>query len=113
MSLTETLAALERQLATAASQEIPGLLGQLERIRADLWRRMMSAAAEHGHPQAAGEGDHPLTPEQAATYLGLTVAQLMRRKEIPRLPYGRRTVRFCRDDLDRWLASRHQRKTPA
>lgn len=50
-----------------------------------------------------------LTRVQAARYLGIperTVSEFSRRNEIPVIRVNRRILRYCREDLDRWMAER-------
>ncbi len=50
-----------------------------------------------------------LLPPQAAAYLGVTSSQLQKWRHDgigpPFLPWGRRTIRYRVDDLDKWLRS--------
>lgn len=54
-----------------------------------------------------GEKDTLLTPAQAAALLGVTPRWLYRNKKLPfARPIGRKTLRFSRAALQRWLALR-------
>ncbi len=103
--LAAQFAALEQALVAARPEDAPALIGELERLKARLWARMTSAAASNGQPEArAEEPDRWLTPEEAAEFLGLTVAQLNRRRSLPRRKLGHRTVRYSLSALKRYLA---------
>lgn len=65
--------------------------------------------AVRGSASANGErerspADRLLSPAEAATFLGLTIEQLARRRGIPRKKLGRRTVRYSLTALQRYLA---------
>ncbi len=92
------------EVAEVPPQEIPTLLGELERLKAVLWARMTSAAAENGRPEVPAEADRWVGPEEAAALLGLTPQQLSRRRKIPRKKIGHRTVRYSLAALKRYLA---------
>jgi predicted DNA-binding transcriptional regulator AlpA len=55
-------------------------------------------------PPAQGNGGRLLAPGEAALALGLSVAELGRRKGLPfRVKLGRRTVRYAERGLQEWL----------
>ncbi len=100
------------QLATAPArvQALPpevarDLLLQLAPLQEALRLQALSASAGNGPPEPSTpkEEDRWLPPEEAAAYLGLTVAQL-RRRNIPRKKIGHRTVRYSRAVLKRHMA---------
>ncbi len=85
------------------------LLAQAHVAEGALLARLLVARSQgNGQPEAPAEDDRDrlLTPEEAASMLGLTVEQLKRRRSIPRKSLGRRTVRYSRRALDRWLTQR-------
>lgn len=79
-SLAELLAALEQATAAVTPAEAPGLLGELERIRATIWFRTMPPPAPPEQP-----ADRVVSLEEAATMLGLAPETLRRYSR--RAPY--------------------------
>lgn len=89
---------------------IPGLLGEVEAIRAVLWRRLHAPSAQ---PVAAPAEEparevHLLKPGEAASRMGVSVRWLYRHHA--ELPFARKlsrkTLRFSEPGLRRWLAAR-------
>ena len=104
----EALSALEAALAEVSPQEVPALLGGLERVRAALWARMMSASSD-GYGRAHAAEDRLLTVEEAAGKLGVSPDWLYRR----RLPFtvrlGPRQLRFSAQGIERYIRQRQGR----
>lgn len=108
------LARLLQDPAVAAAvppEEIPALLGELERLKATLWARMMNTEGTNmtsGQPPAPGEEDRLLTAKEAAPILGVKGTWLYRHAK--RLPFARRLsrkcLRFSEAGLRRWQASK-------
>jgi hypothetical protein len=94
----------ERAIEEAPAVELPGLLGELERLRARAWQRMTAPK----EPEAA---DEILGVDEAALYLRVSVDSLYRKRKRVGLGYldpidGR--LKFSRAELDRHL--RRQRR---
>lgn len=108
--LTSLLVDLEKALAEILPGEAPDLIGALRRIEATVEARMISALARMNGQREAPEVPIPkvedrwLTPEEAAEFLGLTVAQLTRRRGLPRRKLGHRTIRYSLAGLKRHMA---------
>ena len=98
--LADLLTALERALAGASAQEIPPLLGELERLKAALWARMMNPHVDRdGQPETPAEDLQLLSVPQVAALLDLPkgrVYELIRQGEIPAVPVGKKNVRVPR-----------------
>ncbi len=96
------------------AQEIPALLGELERLRATLWASMVASPgrSRNGQPEAPPPQDRLLTAKEAAARLGIPaprVYEMVRRGELPAKRFGdgdpkRRTVRISSADLRAWIA---------
>ncbi len=102
---------LQDAIALIPVDERPGVLDRLVllRTRCEYVESILAVEVQKGNshpPQEPQDQDDLLTPEQAAAMLGLTVAQLKRRRAIPRKSLGRRTIRFSRKALDGWLKTR-------
>ena len=105
----------DRQLlADVPPDIIPDLLAELEKLRAQLWARMLTDQPRPREGQdAQPTSDRFLTPEEAARLLGTTVRWLYRHHK--HLPFARRlsrrALRFSEIGLRRWLATRSQGPT--
>ncbi len=111
----DLLAQLFQDPARAAevpAEEIPAVLGELERIRTGLWARMMSAAARDGQSEATGEVQgqrarlpRELSPREIGERLGLSprsVHDLLRTKRLPGYRVGR-LWRVNEAELQAWV----------
>ncbi len=100
---TIPLEALEARVASIPVEDIPSLLGELERLRALLYRRLAEANKTHGEARL----DQPLlTVDQAAQLLNLkpsTVYELVRRNRLPHVRLGKH-IRLEPHALSRYLA---------
>ena len=108
MTYRSILAELEKTLSDLSFQEAPTLLGELERLKAMIWTRLMRPSPnDQGRPANKSEPDQLLTPEEAGQLLGVTPRWLYRHAK--RLPFTRRlsrkTLRFSEAGLRRWQAA--------
>src|SRR5438552_1969505 len=97
------LAALLADPAAGPVDQIPAMLGELARLRAVLWARLVVPASASNN----GGGDRLLTIDQAAERLGVTRDWLRRRPELPfvvKLSEG--VVRHSSRGIDRYIAAR-------
>ena len=104
-ALTALLAHLERELAGLPPEEIPAALGELERLRALIWPRLM--AGENRSAKEPSE-DRLLTVKEAAGILGTSQDWLYRNAS--RLPFmvrlGEAQVRFSCRGIQKWIRLR-------
>ncbi len=103
VSLTTT--EFERAIQEAPAAELPGLLGELERLRALAWQRMTTGTKEPAAP------DEILGVDEAAAHLKVSVDSLYRKRKRVGLGHldpidGR--LKFSRAQLDGYL--RRQRR---
>ncbi len=92
------------QVAEIPAEAIPGLLGELERLKASLWARLV-ALAVNGRPEAPADGDRLLTAEQVAERLQIPkgrVYEMARQGEIPTARFGK-YVRVPVSALQQWV----------
>lgn len=90
--LAAGLAALERQLATVAPQDAPALLGELERLKATLWAKMLNASAnQNRQPEASADDLQHLSVLQVAAMARPASGARVRTDQEGRTP--RRAVR--------------------
>ena len=108
-ALTTLIPQIEEALANVPSDQVPSVLGELERLRAGLWARLVTpASTAKSHHASHSEPDKLLTPGQAAALLNVKVAWLYRNRR--RLPFARKlsrkVLRFSEAGLHRWQATR-------
>ncbi len=100
------------RVAEMPAEEIPALLGQLERLRAELWRRMISAtASENGRSGIPAEG-LPLSLAEAARMLRTSPDTLYRKWR--KLPFAYKDpidgrVKFSLAGIDKYLRQHHKK----
>ncbi len=109
MNYRGVLIEFERAVAEVSPHDAPTLLGELERLKAMIWARMMHPSPNHqGGPANESEPDQLLTPQEAARILGVTPRWLYRHAK--RLPFtkriSRKVLRFSEAGLRRWLATK-------
>jgi len=112
--LNGLIAALEKAIAEVSPDEIPHHLGDLERLKASLWTRMMSTPAARdglsGTTGAAGD-DQLLSVAEAAQKLGVPKDWIYRRAG--KLPFtvrlGPRHLRFSARGIERYIRQRQGR----
>jgi predicted DNA-binding transcriptional regulator AlpA len=101
--MNDALTALERAARSADLGQVPGLVGELERIRAIAWARLVSAPAlPH-----SGSSDQLLTAQEVSSRTTLSVPWLYRHADA--LPFTRRLgrkVAFSEVGMAKWLATR-------
>jgi excisionase family DNA binding protein len=108
-ALAVLLADLEKAIAEVATEEIPAVTGELERMKTILLGRMISTDANNTNGQPApAEEDRLLTPEETAARLGIpsrSVRELLRTKQLPGYKVGR-LWRVGEADLRAWVERR-------
>ncbi len=108
-SLSDLFAAVERAAAGLPRDQVPALLGELERLRASLWGRVTSLQpCDNAHSAPQGADDRLLTVPEVAELLTMHVSSLYemaRRGELPSVRVGKH-VRVPATALRQWLAQR-------
>lgn len=97
-----------RRIAELHVDEIPGLLGALERVRAALWARMVRAPAPVTREPGTDTRDELVTVPEVAKELRFTRAYMyeaVRRGDLSAVRKGK-YVRIRRSDLRAWLDGR-------
>lgn len=103
------LAELERELATLGADELPRLLGELERLRAAMWARLVGLSANGQSRTGHDQSDELLGVKEAARRLGSSPDYLYRSKDLPfRVRIGRR-VRFSAKGIECYIRQRQGR----
>ncbi len=114
IDVADLIATLEKAIMEASLHEAPRLLGDLERLKASLWARMMSTPdARDGFSGTtrAADGDQLLTVEEAAQKLGVPKDWVYRRAK--KLPFtvrlGPRHLRFSLRGIEGFIRQRRGR----
>jgi excisionase family DNA binding protein len=103
-----------QRAADLRPDEIPSLLGMLERVRAALWAQMVRAPAVV-RPETSSDGHELLTVPEVAAELRFTrgyIYEAVRRGELPAVRKGK-YVRLRRADLEAWLGGRAEARLDA
>ena len=95
-----------------AQDDVPEVLGQVERLRAQLWARLTRPESTNGCKPASdierASADRLLTVKEAANRL--TVDERWMYRHADSLPFtrrlGERTLRFSETGLEKWLSRR-------
>lgn len=93
---------LEDVLENATAENLPEVLGLLERARGRAMARIVQAPAKPAE-------DPLLTMQEVASRLGITVnmaREMGRRGELPTVLVGDRFVRVRRSSLEQWIKAR-------
>jgi len=99
----EAFEVLEKIIMTVSHAELPNVVGALGKLQALATLRLMSTVTAPS--PVADEGDKLLGVEAASKLLGLSPAQLARRRNLPfRRVLGRKTIRYSSAGIARWLA---------
>ena len=99
----EALTSLEKSVATLSTDALPDVIGHLARLQALATLRLASSASVSA--VVPDDGDKLLDVEAASKLLGLSPAQLARRRNLPfRRVLGRKTIRYSSAGIARWLA---------
>ena len=109
MTLDILFAQLEKATADVPADQVPTLLGELERLKAVLWAKLVTPSPNgKAQPVPSTENEKLLTPEKAAELLSVKVTWLYRNWQ--RLPFARKlsrkTLRFSESGLRRWQATK-------
>ena len=83
------------------AEALPELIGQLAQAHALALSRLVTPAHTN---KIESEPERLLSAEEAAPLVGMTPAELVRRRNLPfRRSLGRRTVRYSARGIERWL----------
>lgn len=105
-----TLAADPTRLEHVSPEEIPGLIGETEALKALLWARLQAASAPEAKTKQGQAHDRLLTVDDVAERLGVSRRWVYRKAKADALPFVKRlasnTLRFSERGLERWQARR-------
>lgn len=101
------LTSLEQAVQAVAANECPVLLGELERLKAVLWSRLVHHNAGPPFQRVPVEQENYLTVQQVSAEFHVTPTWLYRhKKRLPHSQPSRKTLLFPAAAVRRWFASR-------
>jgi len=103
-SVKDLIQSLEQLIAQAAPCACPPLLGELERLKAILWGRMLHTESA---PAPQPDNGRYLTVKDVVTRFGVTDRWLYRhKKKLPHSQPSRKVLLFPEKATEKWFASR-------
>ena len=103
-AVKDLIQGIEQVIAQMAPSACPQLLGELERLKALLWGRMLHAESVPAPPPDNGRY---LTVKEVVTRFGVTDRWLYRNKRnLPHSQPSRKVLLFPEKATERWFASR-------
>jgi hypothetical protein len=96
---------LQELLVNATVDEIPDVIGELEKWKVRFHQRLFENANENKKTKPEKEDDDVLTKEQAAAILNVAPTWFSGRKLPFKRRIGHRTVRYSKKGLLRWRDS--------
>ncbi len=98
---------LEQVIVQADPSACPELLGELERLKALLWAKVIHPEASSQVLILSPENGCYLTVEEVAVRFGVTDRWLYRhKKQMPYSQPSRKTLLFPENAIEKWFASR-------
>ena len=98
---------LEHSLQALSSEECPVLLGELERLKAMTWTKVLSPASPDPAEVVAHSSEKYLTVAEVIDRFKVTASWLYRhKKQLPHSQPSRKILLFPASPLEKWFASR-------
>ncbi len=103
------IATLEQALVEVSPEDCPRLIGELERLKAIAWAKMVSAPSGDRKPSRSPVyNGRWLTAEEAARIFPVTPRWLYRhKKQLPHSQPSRKKLLFPEDKLRSWFENKH------
>lgn len=102
--MKDLIQSLEHIIAQAPPSTCPQLLGELERLKALLWGRMLHTECT---PAPQPDNGRYLTVKEVVTRFGVTDQWLYRhKKKLPHSQPSRKVLLFPEKATEKWFASR-------
>lgn len=110
LNLQTAMATIESAIASAMPTDCPALVGELERLKAQVWAKMMQGPATMAaSPAPAQQNGHYLTVLEAVERFHVTAKWLYRhKKQMPHSQPSRKCLLFPEQAITKWFASRKQ-----
>ncbi len=101
------IAELEQSIQALSSEEYPVLLGELERLKALAWAKVVTPASPTLGAASVRSCEQYLTVEEVVDRFKVTDKWLYRhKKQLPHSQPSRKVLLFPATALERWFASR-------
>ncbi len=106
--LNQVMSELEKIVINVPTDNIPMLIGELERLKAMVWARMMLSQNRDGQASpSSGHQGRWLTPAQAAKIFAVSERWFYRhKKRLPHSQPSRKVLLFPEESLRRWFEKR-------
>lgn len=102
-AINEAIRRIEMAMTNATPDELPDLLGELERLKAAAWTRLSTP------PRAETEGDRLLEAPEAAAMLAIEVTALYRKHWPFRVEVSPGRTRYSLQGIQRFIRVREGR----
>lgn len=107
LSLQTAMAIIEQSIATATPADCPPLVGELARLQAAAWARMMQPTPPVPAASLAQQNGCYLTVEEVIDRFHVTARWLYRhKKQLPHSQPSRKILLFPEGAITKWFASR-------
>ncbi len=101
------LQSLEDHLAQLPVEDLPALLGDLERLKAQAWAKLACNHTKASHPSTPLENGHYLTVSEVVQRFNVTARWLYRhKKRLPHSQPSRKVLLFPEAAIRRWFEKR-------
>ena len=108
MNLQAAVAVIEQSIVSATPADCPLLVGELEKLKALAWARMMQPVGPVV-PDGGQQNGHYLTVEEVVERFKVTAKWLYRnKKQMPHSQPSRKCLLFPEQGITKWFASRKQ-----
>ncbi|OAI49306.1 hypothetical protein AYO43_03130 [Nitrospira sp. SCGC AG-212-E16] len=105
--LATIITELEREVAQVERATYPALLGELERLKAVAWAKVISPPALQACHQVASTPDRYLTVPEVVARFSVTSTWLYRHKrQMPHSQPSRKVLLFPEQAITKWFACR-------
>src|SRR5690349_10060112 len=106
-NMTAILIELERELSQLQQAACPALVGELERLKAIVWSKVIWPPASQPGQQHGNTHDHYLTVGEVVHQFSVTPKWLYRhKKDMPHSQPSRKVLLFPEVAITKWFASR-------
>ena len=107
LNLQTAMAIIEQSIATATPADCPPLVGELARLQAAAWARMMQPTSPPPAAALAQQSGHYLTVEEVVVRFHVTAKWLYRHKnQMPHSQPSRKILLFPELAITKWFASK-------
>jgi len=107
LNLKTALTIVEQSITTATPADCPSLVGELARLQAVAWARMMQTPSPSPATALVQQNGNYLTVEEVGERFNVTARWLYRhKKQMPHSQPSRKILLFPEGAITKWFASR-------